>query len=222
MKIFQVLSLITFLCLCSEAFAQPQTGGIDPLRTEPPGIAPTTTTADTTRSIKDPFRYYSLSVFDEPLIQDSSLFEPLDPVWYDKAIRYQTYLQQTGNFGAAIFDPLRQNRSPYLIRNGFNQYDRSMFRASENSIELPSKRFTNINYHLGSKREQHIYVQHNQRFRPWIVAGLKFGDPCAVDVESDGGVALAELDRQRQSHVSQSDDCNLGVVDVKHRITCPS
>jgi hypothetical protein len=175
MKKLQVLSLILFLCFCSLAFAQPQPGVIDPSATETPAGESFKGAADISGSANDPFRYYALSTTEDPMIMDSSLFEPLDPVWYDKAIRYQTYLQQTGNFGAAIFDPLRQNMSPYLISNGFNQYDRSMFRAIENRIELPSKRFTNINYHLGSKKEQHIFVEHNQRFRPWIVAGLKFG-----------------------------------------------
>lgn len=176
MKNLPVIILASFLFFGHAAImAQPQSGMAIPVPPPATAFGTVPADADTFSHVQDPFTFFSLSPVADPLIMDSSDFEPLDPVWYDKALRYHSYLQQTGNFGAAIFDPLSQNISPYMISNGFNQYDRSMFRVLENKIELPSKRFTNINYHLGSKREQHILVEHNQRFRPWIIAGLKFG-----------------------------------------------
>jgi len=123
----------------------------------------------------DPLQFYSLTAVSDPLIIDSTDLVQLDPIWYDKALRHRTFLQQTGNFGSAINDLLKRNNSSNLINNGFDQYDRSMMHAVDNRIELPDLRYTNIDYHLASKKEQHIFVTHNQRFRPWIVAGLKFG-----------------------------------------------
>jgi putative beta-barrel porin len=151
------LSVAAFLFLISSSTAQIPDGD---------SLVPAT---------REPLKNYSLSAGSPNLIIDSASFNLQDPLFYDKALRNQVYIQQTGNFGSAINDIFTPIQSFDIIAPGFNQYNRSMLFAENNKIELPALRFTNLEYHLASKKEQHIFVTHNQKFRPWLVAGLKFG-----------------------------------------------
>ncbi len=130
---------------------------------------------DTVALQDDYFDVFRLTPASAQLFNDSLNFLSHDPVRFDKALRNEVFLQQTGNMGSAINDILAPKNSKGFITDGFDQFDRHFIDVATHDIDIPGTRFTNIDYHLASKKEQHIYVTHNQKFRPWIVAGVEFG-----------------------------------------------
>jgi Putative porin len=118
--------------------------------------------------------FYLLNPANSILITDSTsipsflqIYDPLD----------RNYLgdPRSGNMGSASFSFLGNLNDYRFFRDGFNQFNAYMINPGQTTLNGLKRRFTNINYHLGSKKEQHIFISHKQEFKKGLVAGLDFG-----------------------------------------------
>ena len=108
-----------------------------------------------------------------PIVNDSIL--KLSQ-FYDIARQQKAHAPATGNPGSAVFIDDDFERSLKFINDGFNQFDPYLIHPLKRRFgNAPFKRFTNINYHLASKKEQHIFISHEQQIQPWFIVGLDFG-----------------------------------------------
>lgn len=100
----------------------------------------------------------------------------LESYFYDKLKQKETGLPVAGNLGSASFNPFQKNVFDKLWYDGFNQFaPYEIYPLSPFPSTYPERRFTNINYHIASKKEQHIFLKHEQKIKPYLVAGLDFG-----------------------------------------------
>ncbi|MBL0343176.1 MAG: hypothetical protein IPP71_21325 [Bacteroidetes bacterium] len=96
--------------------------------------------------------------------------------FYDNGLQKRVHVARTGNPGSAsIFSGLHSMDLKFY-NHGFNQFEAYLFHPLRNNIgDRPFQRYTNIGYHLGSKKEQHIVISHEQKIKPWFIAGFDFG-----------------------------------------------
>ncbi|HEX5003584.1 MAG TPA: putative porin [Bacteroidia bacterium] len=94
---------------------------------------------------------------------------------FDLLTRKIPIITRSGNLGGASFNPFAETGSFKLLDDGFNGFDPYLIDPLKNHFMLRNKRYTSINYHLGSRKEQHIRVRHEQVIRPGFVAGLDYG-----------------------------------------------
>ena len=108
-----------------------------------------------------------------PVVNDSILKQSQ---FYDIGRQQKAHAPATGTPGSAILIDEDFERSLKFYNDGFNQFDPYLLNPLKKSFgNAPFKRFTNINYHLGSKKEQHIMLSHEQQIKPWFNMGLDFG-----------------------------------------------
>lgn len=99
-----------------------------------------------------------------------------DVYFFDKISRLGDDFPRSGGPGAAALDVFNGFHEVRRIRSGFNQFD---FLLLHPVRQLPNdstvRRYSNVEYHIGSRKEQHLVLSHHQRIKPWIKAGLDFG-----------------------------------------------
>jgi hypothetical protein len=94
---------------------------------------------------------------------------------FDPLTRRVPIMTRTGNLGGASFNPFEARGKVKFMDDGFNRFDPYLIDPLSNRLLMRKRRFTNVNYHLGSRKEQHIRVRHEQVIHPGFVAGLDFG-----------------------------------------------
>jgi hypothetical protein len=121
--------------------------------------------------------FKNLFLFNDYELNDSAYTDQsLETVHlYDALQKNFIFIERTGNAGSAHNDFYGNFQNVKLFNNGFNQYDYYLLKPYEVKTAIANNRFTNINYHLGSKKEQHIFIKHQQALKPWLLAGLDFG-----------------------------------------------
>ena len=81
--------------------------------------------------------------------------------FYDILQRKSVFSPQAGNIGAASLNLFDRINTGKTFQDGFIQFDPYLLQPF---LSLPSKqsiqRFTNINFHLASKKEQHIIIKY--------------------------------------------------------------
>lgn len=96
--------------------------------------------------------------------------------FFDRGRQYKVHTPYTGNPGSAILLDDDFGRSLKFFNDGFSQFDPHLIQPLKNKFgNAPFKRYSNINYHLASKKEQHIMLSHEQQIKPWFIIGLDFG-----------------------------------------------
>ncbi|MBP9081863.1 MAG: hypothetical protein KBH11_02235 [Bacteroidia bacterium] len=108
------------------------------------------------------------------LVADSAVMPTFVQI-YDPLYRNFLGDPRSGNPGSASFSFLNNLNDYRFFNDGFNQFDAYLIRPDQTTLNGLKRRFTNVNYHLGSKKEQHILISHKQEFRKGLVAGLDFG-----------------------------------------------
>ncbi|MBK8417188.1 MAG: hypothetical protein IPL22_23325 [Bacteroidetes bacterium] len=108
------------------------------------------------------------------LVADSAVMPTFVQI-YDPLYRNFLGDPRSGNPGSASFSFLNNLNDYRFFNDGFNQFDVYLIRPDQTTLNGLKRRFTNVNYHLGSKKEQHILISHKQEFRKGVVAGLDFG-----------------------------------------------
>lgn len=96
--------------------------------------------------------------------------------FFDKRLQQEPLAPATGNPGSSmrIFaPPLNEGR----MRDGFEQFYHYLIDpyASLQKNEDDSVRTTLLDYHIGSKKEQHLMINHRQQIKPHWMAGIDFG-----------------------------------------------
>jgi len=108
----------------------------------------------------------SLARYEDSLLKESFFYDKLK--WYD------VFIPRTGNPGSAAFELFENSRMLKFVNDGFSQFDNYLWNPVGTKHSASKRRFTNIDYHLGSKKEQHIILTHEQKIKPWFVAGIDF------------------------------------------------
>jgi len=107
------------------------------------------------------------------MIQDT-LF--LNTLFFDPVRSSTPFNVVTGNPGAAHLDLIRQSVRSYGLSDGFNHFEGYLLSPAKSLPgEVIPSRFTRIDYHIASKREQHIMLNHEQHIRKYWFAGIDFG-----------------------------------------------
>lgn len=153
----QLFCLLISLCCFSIAQAQTQ--------------AQTDSTTIHSNSFKD---FYLLIPGTEILHADSSTL-PTFIQFYDPITRLNTGDPRSGNPGAASFSFFNSQTDFKFFQDGFHQFDNYILEPTYITFFSKNRRSTNINYHLGSKKEQHILLTHKQQLQKGLFAGLTFG-----------------------------------------------
>ncbi len=114
------------------------------------------------------------SVFRNDSLKKDSLLQSY--FFFDILKQKELYVPVSGNIGSASYRLFDATKSVKPLTSGFNQFVPYEITPLK-SFPLPNveRRFTNINYHIGSKKEQHVFITHQQIIRPWMIAGLDFG-----------------------------------------------
>jgi hypothetical protein len=96
--------------------------------------------------------------------------------FFDPSRHGNVFLPRTGGLGSATHHVFSDHSQPGFIKDGFDQFDQSLIRPWKlNLINDTSRRITQINYHLATRKEQRIFLSHQQKILPWFMAGLGFG-----------------------------------------------
>ncbi len=104
---------------------------------------------------------------------DSALFESY---FYDKLKQYDVGYAVSGNPGSASTLKFHNSNFDKIFYDGFNQFSAyEIFPLTTFPSSFSEKRFTNVNYHIATKKEQHIFLKHEQKIKPYVIAGLDFG-----------------------------------------------
>jgi hypothetical protein len=100
----------------------------------------------------------------------------LNTLFFDPVRRSTPFSVVTGNPGSAHLDIIKDAFRSSVLNDGFSHFDGYMLSPFK---QLPGKavpsRYTLIDYHLASKREQHIMINHEQHIKKWWFAGIDFG-----------------------------------------------
>ena len=131
--------------------------------------------ADSTTLKLTAFKGFYLVNSYTPVLVSDSVFLPSFVQIYDPLYRNFLGDPRSGNPGSASFSFINNLNDYRLFRDGFNQFDAYLLKPDQIKLNGLKRRYTNINYHLGSKKEQHILISHKQEFRKGLVAGLDFG-----------------------------------------------
>ncbi len=82
----------------------------------------------------------------------------------------------TGAFGTARMDLFPNHSSKGFVNYGFNAFAYYRFKdPNYPSTDSVGTRNTEINYHLGNRKEQHVDFDHMQHIRPGLHVGLSIG-----------------------------------------------
>src|SRR5688572_22529281 len=113
-----------------------------------------------------------------------SVFQPTDTLkpdtmlqesfFYDKLKMKDVFFPKTGNPGSASFTLTPEVSMLKFFNDGFNQYENYIWDPIATRTSPVNRRFTNVDYHIGSKKEQHIVLTHQQKIKPWFLVGLDF------------------------------------------------
>ncbi len=96
--------------------------------------------------------------------------------FFDKLKQKEVYVPVTGNIGSASYRLFDVSASVKPMSSGFDQFlPYEINPVKTFPMQNVERRFTNINYHIGTKKEQHVFITHQQKIRPWMIAGLDFG-----------------------------------------------
>ena len=112
--------------------------------------------------------------------QPDSLLQ--EAFFYDRIKQFEVFTPRSGNLGSAHLDFFEKFQNKKIFSDGFTQYDGYFLDPFRKKTNSALRRFSNINYHIGSKKEQHLVVRHEQKIRPWMIMGL---DLAAITSEGD-------------------------------------
>lgn len=109
----------------------------------------------------------------EESMNDSTL---VNTFFFDRVRQYHPFIVITGNPGSAHLNLFSNHSASSVLNDGFNQFDGYLLSPFKS---LPGKavpkRFTLIDYHIASKKEQHIMLNHEQHISESWHAGIDFG-----------------------------------------------
>ena len=126
------------------------------------------------RTFFSPFTLFPGQTADLNTITNDSILKLSQ--FYDKGLQKRVHVARTGNPGSASFFSGLHSSDLKFYNHGFNQFEDYLFHPLRNKIgDRQFQRYTNIDYHLGSKKEQHILIRHEQKIKPWFIAGFDFG-----------------------------------------------
>lgn len=132
--------------------------------------APVLAQSDSTPEFKPHFRQFPVTCIFTP----DTFFQ--NTYFYDQGLQQDPSSAATGNPGSSIrtfATPLNEGR----VRDGFEQFNFYLISpfASFQETTGDSNRTTLLDYHIGSKKEQHLMINHRQLFKHHWMAGIDFG-----------------------------------------------
>ncbi|MFM2190101.1 MAG: hypothetical protein RL491_487 [Bacteroidota bacterium] len=117
------------------------------------------------------FSSASFAQFQQPC--DSSLSSNL---FFDPSRWESSFFIGTGGYGTARLTPFPQDQEYAVSRLGFAQFNYYGYRPIQfNSSDTAGTKKSRIEYHLGSKKEQHINVSHYQHLQKGFRFGVSVG-----------------------------------------------
>lgn len=109
----------------------------------------------------------------EESLNDSAL---ISNFFYDRVRKNHPFIVITGNSGSAHLDLFTGSKTASQLHDGFSQFDGYLMTPFKSLPGMPvAKRYTLIDYHIASKREQHILLNHEQHISERWYAGIDFG-----------------------------------------------